>query len=473
MLQVEPPNPVHMATSPTTRWTTVNFAEAIQGVQKPLSWHVWDLGVEVSLRKSFGALGVLARDEVPTPENSDKRTSGIFYGRAAGNVSTFRELGDRMPGSSGDVLEEKLFGNEPDPGGPARKPLIAYRRYPIVAVRMPWALRRTARQLPEMRPRYRQWWQREVLDAPPAGLAAAQALYRASSEEFIKVGVPHAIASMMASSFLDQLGDLAELACGERPLASDLATGYGLMEETQLLEDLWSASHGRLELDQVIRRHGYHGPDEGDLSARSWREERKPLEAIFRGYQRSAIANPRERERTQLDRRRAAEARVLAGLSAARRPHARLIMKLAAAFIPKRELGKASFLHTMDAARCAARVGGAQLAELALAGRARRRLLSHRRRVRCQAGRVDPGGGRRAQGAPRALPAAGAAAVLVGSPGADSSRVSGQRSRAAGGGHGAVGHRGGGGPRHRPRTGGPRPPRRRPRAWRHPRLRHH
>src|SRR5690242_8708684 len=106
---LEPANPVHMATSPTTRWTTVNFAEAIQGVQKPLGWSMWNLSMEESIRLAFGALGVLSRSEVPVPESADERLSGIFFGRAAGNVDVFHRLGDRMPGSTGEGLEEKLF----------------------------------------------------------------------------------------------------------------------------------------------------------------------------------------------------------------------------------------------------------------------------------------------------------------------------------------------------------------------------
>jgi pyruvate,water dikinase len=312
---------------------------------------------------AFGALGVLSRAEVAVPDSADKRLSGIFYGRAAGNIDVFRSLGDRMPGSSGDVIEEKLFGKEPEAGGGSRKPPSAYSRYPIVAVKMPRAAFRVPRELPPMRAEYRKWWQDRVLDSPPADIAAAQALFGDASEHFIRVGVLHASASLLASALLDQLGDLAEHATGDRALAMDLATGYGAMEETDLIEDLWSASQGKLDLDEVIRRHGYHGPDEGELSSPSWREDRTPLESIMRNYQRTQLANPRERELRQAERRRTAEQRVTAGLAAPRRPSARLTMRLAATFIPAREIGKATFLHALDAARCAARSGGRILAE--------------------------------------------------------------------------------------------------------------
>jgi phosphohistidine swiveling domain-containing protein len=361
MTKPEPTNPVHMSTGATTRWTTVNFAEAIQGVQKPLGWAMWDLSMEASIRLAFGALGVLARSEVPVPESSDERLSGIFFGRAAGNVDVFHLLGDRMPGSTGDGLEEKLFGKEPDPDGPARKPLAAYKRYPIVAASMPRAARRSAKVLGPMRAEYREWWQRAVLDQPPRDLAGAQRLYAEAADRFVEVGKHHALVSLLANALLEQLDAIATQATGDASLAMNLATGYGSMEETELIEDLWLAAHDRLELDEVVRRHGYHGPDEGELSSRTWREDRSPLESIIRNYTRNDLQNPRDREARQIARRRETELRVLSGLPAVKRPGAKLTMRLASVYIPLRELGKASFLHCLDAARCAARVGGGEL----------------------------------------------------------------------------------------------------------------
>jgi phosphohistidine swiveling domain-containing protein len=363
MTESEPANPVHMSSGPETRWTTVNFAEAIQGVQKPLGWAMWNLSMETSVRIAFGAIGVLARSEVPPPGSADKRISGIFYGRAAGNVDVFHLLGDRMPGSSGDTLEQKLFGKEPDPDGPARKPMSAYKRYPIVAVEMPRAARAAAKRLRPMRAEYRHWWQRAVLDSPPTDLEQSQALYRAAAQHFIAIGVHHTVTTLLANALLEQLELMATKSLGDATLAMDLATGYGAMEETELIEDLWTVAQGRLVLDEVIRRHGYHGPDEGELSSPTWREDQSPLEALIRNYKRTELESPRVREQRQLERRLETERRVLAGLSPMARPGARLTMRLAGTYIPLRELGKASFLHALDGARCAARAGGRVLAE--------------------------------------------------------------------------------------------------------------
>src|SRR5229473_636406 len=76
-LAPEPANPVHMSTGEQIRWTTVNFAEAIQGVQKPLSWGVWNHGMEIACRRAFRRLGVLTAREEPPPADADLRMSGI------------------------------------------------------------------------------------------------------------------------------------------------------------------------------------------------------------------------------------------------------------------------------------------------------------------------------------------------------------------------------------------------------------
>jgi hypothetical protein len=126
----EAPNPVNMATRPETRWTTVNFGEAIQGVQTPLSWGVWNYGMEHACRRAFVAMGVFARREGPPPPSADERMSGVFLGRAAGNIEVLRRIGDGMPGSSGDVIEEKLLGQVPSE--PTPTPRDYYLTYPRV-----------------------------------------------------------------------------------------------------------------------------------------------------------------------------------------------------------------------------------------------------------------------------------------------------------------------------------------------------
>jgi pyruvate,water dikinase len=350
-----------MSSGADTRWTTVNFAEAIQGVQTPLGWSFWSLAMETSVRRTFGGLGALSNADVPVPESADDRISGIFYGRVAGNINTFRRVGDNMPGASGDQIEEQLFGVVPDVA--TKKAKSSYLRYPVVAVKMPRAAMKPGRQIPAMRAEYRQWWQRATLDNPPQDLVTAQALMRDAAQRFIDIGEPHATATMLASSLLDQLTAMSKKALGEPELAMTLATGYGGMEETGLLGDILKCAKDELDVEDVARKHGYHGFDEGNLASHSWREDRAGLESFIRGYKRPGVVGPAEREAKQTARRVEAEKRLLAALPFYRRSAAKLTMKLAAKFMPLRELGKASFLHTVDAARCAARAAGRLLHE--------------------------------------------------------------------------------------------------------------
>jgi pyruvate,water dikinase len=356
----EQPNPVHSPTGSGTRWTRVNFAEAIQGVQTPLGWTFWSYAMEASVVRTFFDMGTLRRPRLPA-QLADDGFAGSFYGRAAGNVDVFHYVGDRMPGSSGDIVVEKLLGKVAEV--PSRRPRSAYARYPIVAVKLPRASMRAARVLPAKQAEVGDWWRRAVLDEPPSEIETAQALMAEAARRFIDVGVHHATVSMLGNGLLDQLGELSERATGDPSLAMDLATGFGGMEELVLIEDLFNVSRGELKLDQFIRRHGYHGPDEGSLHSHSWREDPTPIHAVVAQYQRAGVESPREREARQAERRAEAEARLMSGLGASKRPAARLTMRLAKRYIPLREVGKSGFLHTLDGARCAARAAGALLVE--------------------------------------------------------------------------------------------------------------
>jgi pyruvate,water dikinase len=351
-----------MNAGPETRWSTVNFGEAIQGVQTPLSWGVWNHGIEISGRRAFGELGVLAASEVAEPELTDRRLTGIFYGRVAGNVNFFRTAGSRMPGSSADVLEEKLFGRVSDIA-PWPDPVPAWSRNLTIARKLPAGIFEAVRSMPRRLDDQRRWWRQHAIEQPPLTLEQAQRLVWEASQRFAEVVLWHTVASMPTPQILEALTALATKATGEAVLGVDLATGFGGMEETQIISDLWLASRGELGLDEIQRRHGFHGPDEGRLDTRSWREDPAPVEAIVRGYRDRATPDPQAREREQAARREAAARRVLASLPPYSRPRAKLVMKLASIFVPAREIGKAAFLLDLDVARCASRTGGRILAD--------------------------------------------------------------------------------------------------------------
>jgi pyruvate,water dikinase len=357
-------NPIHCgACAPDIGWSTINAGEALPGVVTPLTWSVFGDGVERSMRGAFCDLGVLATN-VPPP-GPERRLWALFYGRAAGNLETFRWLGDRTPGSSGDAVEEQIFGSV----RPGRHNEPSRARYPVVAVKLPWGAARVGSRLRAATGDIHPWWQRSVA-AVPAQPAAAQALFADANRRFELVMRPHTLAAMLCQALYEQIRQAAERA-GRPGLETSLVTGYGDMAETAVVADLWAVSRDRLDLDEFVRRHGFHGPNEGEMAARVWRLDRSPLERLLRSY--GAMDDDRDPLRQQDRRgaaRREAEAELLAATPRLARGPVRGLLGVAARIIPLRGVGKASFLQCNDVMRAAARSYGDALVERGVLGEA-------------------------------------------------------------------------------------------------------
>jgi pyruvate,water dikinase len=349
-------NPVHATSAETTRWSRANFAEAIQGVQTPLGWTFWDYVMEISVRRAFGRMGVFPPSQLQMPTSVDEKFAAAFYGLPAGNVKTMWLIGEAMPGTTGDAVVEQMFGERRPEVGDSTS--AGKRRYPIVAVKLPRCARWAYKTLRPILADQRQWWRSSVVVAPPKDEAAAIALLKRSADEFIRVGERHASMSLIGQGIAEQIEGLAQAAWGNRDRAADLMTGYGSMEETELMGDLWEVAQDSLSLDEFLARHGYHGPDEGNLASTIWREDPSPVLRMADQYRAAAVAHPRAKEAAQIARREAAEADLLAALPATKRSKAKILLKLGKALIPMREVGKAGFLHAIDGARCAARAYG-------------------------------------------------------------------------------------------------------------------
>lgn len=346
-------DPVHCDDcSPDVAWSTVNAGEALPGVVTPLTWSFFGDPTDRAIKQTFCDLGVIGRDEVHAPPRPERRMWDTFYGRAAGNLNMFRRVGDRMPGTSGDAIEQQIFG-QVRPGVRSRP---EYLRYPIVAVKMPIAAVRVTSALERAVAPVNPWWRRMVAQGGLPDAAVARAAVREAMRRFEAVMVPHTLAAMLCQASYEQLRRLAE-AAGRPGLELSLITGYGQMAETDVVADLWDVSRNRLSLDEFVARHGYHGPDEGELSSRVWRLDREPLVALLESYR----AMPDERDPRLVERRRAreraqAEAELYAALPLPRRAVARVVVRIAAKLIPLRGVGKAAFLQCVDVAREAARV---------------------------------------------------------------------------------------------------------------------
>jgi pyruvate,water dikinase len=353
------PNPMHMRSGPGISWTTANFGEAIPGVQTPLCLSFWVDASESSLRRMSVDLGAYSRREARIADPArvaDGRYMGTFYGRMCGNITQFRALADRMPATSGDAFEEQIFGVVRT-GGQSR---ARRRRYPMVAAKLPVAALRVPPTLVAARRANEGWWRAAVAD-PGTELPSALATLNEAFRRFETLIHAQALVGMLAQACFERVRALAAVA-GLPGAEAELVTGYGGMEETLLLTDLWQTARDGMSMAQFLSRHGFHGPSTGDITTPSWREDPAPLDALLPVYRDLPDDQaPTRRQEAQVAARQAMEARLLTALPALQRPVARLALRLTARFVPLREVGKAAYVQAFDVARAAARAAGAAL----------------------------------------------------------------------------------------------------------------
>jgi pyruvate,water dikinase len=352
-------NPLHWeATDPDVLWSPGNVSEAIPGVSSALNWSFIDDAIEQAARNAFYSMGVLRRSERRLGERAEDRFMVCFYGRTVANIEAMRRIGDRTPGTSANAIEEQLFGVvRPDAVNQSTNAYV-----PTVLVRMPGTATRLCSRQRALRAELTAWWRAAVLN-PPASLEDGRALLIEAREFYARSFELGTFASMLAQGLYDQVVALAE-AAGSPGLQHRLITGYDGMLETGMLVDLWSLSGGQIDLNAFLLRHGFHGPDEGQMVSRVWREDPTPLLSLARRYRElEPDAHPQLVVARQRVVREDAESELLRALGRLRAPGARLVLKMARALIPQREVGKANYTQALDAARLAARVIGRLLVD--------------------------------------------------------------------------------------------------------------
>lgn len=351
-------DPLLIESSPELHWTTSNVGEAMPGVHSPLSYTVWRAAIQYAAAGSAhatGALSVRERDRLPPPVQ--RPLLGAFYGRLAMQVEYFALIGDRMPGTTGPEVVRAILGRVPDGliSNPARH------RYPAIAARLPVAFTTVPRRIRETARRTEEWYAAQMTQIPRANLSSAIAIFK------------EACATFQRNLLLQGLGMFASV----QPLFSAIEwlvdrtgigdvgvfSGSGGAEVTGIVSDLWSASRGQLAVGDVVRRHGFHGPLEGQLSSFVWRENDTPLRQLIERY----ANEPEARDPSMLaaaNRRRRDELthELVAVTPRRRRPAVRLLLRLAADRIPLRGVAKRSFLQAFDVARASARQAGECLA---------------------------------------------------------------------------------------------------------------
>jgi pyruvate,water dikinase len=180
-------------------------------------------------------------------------------------------------------------------------------------------------------------------------------------ELFTAAMTAHSHATFLSSAIYEPLAGLVD---GRTDVLTDLLSGYGGMVEVGMLHALWEVAHERRTMADWLSRYGYLAPYAGNLRSRSWREDPGPIYRLLAAYRTVAESGaPASVERGRVAARRHAESQLWALRPTAKRPGIRLLLGLAAHFIPLREVGKNCYLRAVDAARAGVRIVGADLTE--------------------------------------------------------------------------------------------------------------
>jgi hypothetical protein len=127
-------DPLHWdCRDPHVLWSPGNVSEAIPGVSTALNWSFVGDAIELASRRAFASIGVLSPAEVTLPARAEDRFIVAFFGRTVANIDQMRVVGDRLPGTSANSIEEQLFGVV----RPGVENHPSYRRWPAVTVRLP------------------------------------------------------------------------------------------------------------------------------------------------------------------------------------------------------------------------------------------------------------------------------------------------------------------------------------------------
>jgi pyruvate,water dikinase len=342
---------------PGLHWTTGNIGEAVPGVQTPLSWTLWGPTIEEGMRLSMRDMGAFSTAESVLPPRG-RRLCQVFHGRGALSVELLARLGDRMPGTTGQRVALGVYGSAPD--------TIDYRptrrRYPVIAARTPYQMARIGGRLRDARVASGRFWTQATARIDSMSLAESLATFTEATGHFRHCVYLQSMALFCAvQPMYDALTALTEKTGVGDPTA--LAGGYGGVPETEVVSDLWRTSRQEIELAEVVLKHGYHGPSEGELSGRVWREDSAPLRRLVEDYRaRPDDADPRRRDHQRQVERRRLEKEIVAASPLVHRPLVRALLHHAAAAIPLRGVSKSAFLQAFDVCRAAARRAGHLLA---------------------------------------------------------------------------------------------------------------
>lgn len=343
----------------TVTWTTGNVAEAFPGVFTTFGMSFGFAPMELAFRKMFHDLGVYPASEVRIPDDAEDCFWSVFSGWGAGNIDKFAEIANVMPGTSASAVEQQLFGYV----RPGTVNANTLRRYPQIVGKAPLWVARIPRKHDAMFAELRRWRVAQLATIGNLDEAGCLAVLDDARQRFGDMMSIHMGVAMISSSIAEKV-TAAAVAVDLADLEAALLSGVG-SDENEVAAHLWDLAHGTITVDEFTTKHGYHGPNEGQLSGVSWRENPAPVLARLNDY-RSISADspraPRRRSAAQAETRKRAVAQLLAATPRHKRAATAATVKLAARFLALREQGKAGYLITFDVARAAARRLGGHLA---------------------------------------------------------------------------------------------------------------
>jgi len=356
-------DPIRGTSEPDRLWTLTNVGEATPDILSPLCWSLWGSAVEYASRGGLYDFGVLPRSALVVPSDPNQWSTACFFGRQAMNVDRARELAGLLPGMTGDDFERDLLGSVRPDATPTKSDPA---RVPIVAVKAPVALagERTAPR--RVHAAQMRWWRSTVLAEKwtDAGVLLADSVARFSSAMRV-----HVRTRLILNALRSRVTSIAER-LGRDDLVPTLLAGYGGVIETALADDVWSLGRGELEIGEFLMRHGFHGPNEGNVIGHSWREDPS---AVLRAAASHAARPDDERPLLRANRavvaRERAEKELLSGLSPVRRSLLRRLLRFTGAQVRSVELTKAAFLTAVDGVRAAATAMGQDLAAAGILAR--------------------------------------------------------------------------------------------------------
>lgn len=351
-------DPIHDISAPGTRWSRNNTAEAVPGVVTPMAWAFFGVIGEVNYRRGFCELGLISPAAVYYPESADDRISGIFHGRWALNAGVIRQIMGALPGVTGDEVERDILGYVPE--GVAEDPPW---RAPAILAKAPRQLLWVGRRAEATRARLQEWWVRSAGPGGPRPGVEPRALLREAMDNFGEAMVLQSKTRMVFQGVSAQLIELAE-AAGAGESAASLLSGAADLEETRVADDLWLVAQDRLTLQGFIARHGYHGPDSGNIATHSWREDPRPVERLLDGVR--VTERPADRAARAASSSETVAEEVIANLPPSGRLRARLSLRLAPSAARNLERTKTAFLIAIDGGRAATRAIGDELVSAGL-----------------------------------------------------------------------------------------------------------